>query len=421
MDQRYQDDLVASLWTTSRTADIWVRILNAVMRAQAQHGVIPRSLDGGLEVGDLASQGKDMVRRIREAQTSAGHEVVGFLDWLCAGLPEEQARWVYFGMTSSDLMDTALGVKFEMVTPKFIRTTGKLRRVLQGAAAAQMDRPVLGYTHGQPAEPTSLGWRVVSWLRGVQATESRMIQSMRQLQECKLSGPVGTYAHNPPEIERLVAAALNLNPSGSGCGQVIPRHALAYWAACSAQYARALAKVATDLRLAASRGEFTEGRAYDRVGSSAMPTKMNPAQCERVCSLARMATGYEHMLADVDLWEERDLTNSAVERVAIPDLMQTVLAATNTLHDVLNMGVWEPTRHLATGASYAAWYFNQLIRRGLSRADARDATNQWVWLDDNHELMVGVELPDLSHFTQEARELTDWQNSGYGEPHVDNG
>lgn len=426
MDARYQHDMTVSLWTTTRTARIWVDILDAVMRAQASSGVIPPSLRDGLtpHIPDWLLEDAKTTRAIRRAQGEAGHEVVGFLDWLTPRLPAEQAQWVYFGMTSSDLMDTAMGVRFTMLTPTVSRTTMSLERVLQAGAVNTMDAWTLGHTHGQPAEPTSLGWQIVSWLRGVQATRRRMIDSMRALQECKLSGPVGTFAHNPPQVERRAAALLGLNPSGSGCGQVIPRHALAYWAACSAQYVRALGKVATDLRLAASRGEFEEGRARDRVGSSAMPAKRNPIQSERVCSFARMATGYEHMLADVDLWEERDLTNSAVERVAVPDLLQVVLAAAKTLRDVLDRGIWDNGRQQlalteAGRQAHAAWYFNQLIRHGMDRRSAREQTAGWVDGDEWHGSLTHLSDPHPSDFIQEARELTDWQTPGYGEPHGD--
>jgi adenylosuccinate lyase len=256
-----------------------------------------------------------------EARTK--HDVAAFVTYLRQWYGEPHARWIHFGMTSSDLVDTAQGLRFKAMMHT-------LRSQVEDLVAAlgiwvNERTPILGRTHGQAAEPTMLAVRATQWDRLIQEAMGNLMRDTRRLCTAKLSGPVGTYAHNPPVIEKKAAEELHLAPLMWGATQIAPRGTLAAWANSASELVHACAKLAMDFRVMNTHGEVYEPQSKGQVGSSAMAGKNNPIRAEQITGMARLAAGYASMLQPLDVWLERDISHSSVERVAVPDLWHVVL------------------------------------------------------------------------------------------------
>jgi len=384
MDERYQTSWVSCEWTALRQYQLWLTVGRQVVAAQGKTGVIPRqaaeSILTGVTPDSLTSRD---VTAIRKVEQTTGHDVAAFLQWWERQHPKPAGRYVGYGLTSSDLVDTALGLRFKATLPEVESQLAELRTLLVERAKRYATTALVGRTHGQVAELTTLGLRFNQWAEAVRRTSQRLDDAWQQMCFCKLSGPVGTYSHNPPEVEREVARALGLWAVGDQSTQIAPRDLLAAWATAAAQVVAVCSKIGLDFRLMASRGEVSENWPEGRVGSSAMPHKRNPVRAERLAGLARLAHGYAQMLQPLDLWEDRDISHSSVERVAIPDLMHVVTFAVGETRDLLERAWWDPGRmadlrveagRLLSTATVA------LIRvdEGLSRGAARKAAQTWA-------------------------------------------
>lgn len=396
MDPRYQDEHVLNLWSTTTRHQHWLTIGRTVVDVQARVlGTIPRdAAERILNDGPGVDEHWPRVRseNILDLEQVTRHDVAAFLQWWRSKLGDD-ARWVHFGLTSSDLVDTAAGLRFVGIRDRIWQATEDLLEALGVLVRRHGRTPVLGHTHGQPAEPTSLGIRADGWFRMVSRCVGRLWMFWNGLEVAKLSGPVGTYAHNGPDLEQWVASQLGLRPAGPGHTQVVARDALAAWATATAQLVGAIGKLAVDFRLMAHRGEVSEGWPDGRVGSSAMPHKVNPVTAEKIGGMVRLAHGYASMLQPVDLWDERDISHSSVERVAVPDLLHTLLHALNSAVDLLTHAQWDTgrmRRNLADAGKlpYTAWYALEAARDGLGPEAARAEAVKWATMRDDGQLTL---------------------------------
>ena len=385
MDSRYEHPMVRQLWTARTQYEIWMQIEQHAAAAQARRGLIPAEaaevigrltpdlLDNPAEFASIAQY---------EAQTR--HDVAAFVKWMRHRVGEPHGRWIHHGLTSSDVVDTALAVRMERLwrgtaQAELLRPESPLRALMR----EHMRTPVVGYTHGQPAEPTTLGHRAGVWWDMVRRCRVRLFRAWDDLLVAKLSGPVGTYWHNPPEVEAEVADAFGLRPAGLWCSQIVPRDRLAAFASAAADYVAALGKVATDFRLMAHRFEVYEHRSDRQVGSSSMPHKRNPITAEQVCGMARLARGYALALSAVDLWEERDISHSCVERVALPDLLHVLLHSAEAATRLLGQARWDVaamrSRLCTAGRSlYTSWRMLRAVEDGYTRDEAVQVAVGWA-------------------------------------------
>jgi adenylosuccinate lyase len=295
---------------------------------------VPQNDETGLLLRRLEQLSLDRldVDGIHDLERMTKHDVVAFLDWVRL-VVEQPGRWLHYGLTSSDLVDTAQGMRFREMHEVVISELSNLLSELTRWCAD--DTPLIGRTHGQPAELLTMQARAWGWMNELANPASRLSQSTRRMAIAKLSGPVGTYAHNPPAIEVAVAKDLNIRPHGPGATQIASRAPLAAWASAAAQVVGACAKIAQDVRLMTLLGEVMVPMRDGQVGSSSMAHKQNPIQAEQVAGLYRMASGYAAMLQPVDVWLERDISHSSVERVAVPDLWHVTLHAIKQTTSVL--------------------------------------------------------------------------------------
>jgi len=330
---RYSHPEVDLLWSDPWTFDAWLHIECLVLKQQARLGIVPSELsEFGHTMATMRITEQDAadIRKIEGTRTH--HEVAAFLEMLRQRVGEH-GKWIHYGLTSSDLVDTAQGMRFHALQKTLAMALSDLTSDLKVWIFSK--QPVLGMTHGQPAEPTSMGARAWHWLATLQPAITGLLSHVDYLRTAKLSGPVGTFAHNPPDLEEAVAKNLGLTPMGLGASQVVPRTALALWASSVQAFAAACNKIAIDLRLMNMLGEVRWPMAENQIGSSAMAHKNNPITAEQIGGFARMASGYAAMLQPVELWLERDISNSSVERVAVPDLWHVLFAVIRNTRKLL--------------------------------------------------------------------------------------
>jgi adenylosuccinate lyase len=343
MDSRYSHPDVTRLWSRTTTYRLWLDIEKEVLAAQRHYHHPDPSILG--DTHDLLNHLETMVIELDDVSWMAGHEetvkhdVVAFLDWLrvtarANSVATGSERWIHYGLTSSDVVDTAQGMRFREMRDIALSTMSNLLSALN--VWSNDTTAIVGRTHGQRAELMEMRARGYHWLTTLATGMADLSRNTSRMSICKLSGPVGTYAHNPPEIESRVARQLGLKPHGPGASQMASRAPLAAWASSAALVVEGCAKVAHDLRLMNLTGELLMHQTPGQVGSSSMAHKNNPIKAEQLGGMARMARGYALMLQPLDAWLERDISSSSVERVAVPDLWHVVLHSVRTLTELLN-------------------------------------------------------------------------------------
>jgi adenylosuccinate lyase len=309
---------MAELWSDQARYATWVKV--EVLASTAQ------SIIGRVPVGALADIRRARVpaaARVAEIERQRDHEILSFLAAFCEDIPGDSARWVHLGMTSYDLVDTALGYNLGRACDLLIRATERLRGVLADKAVKHWDTVCIGRTHGMHAEPTTFGHKLAGFAFAIDRSITRLEAAREAVAVGTISGSVGTYALIDPFVEQYVCAELGLGvePAPS---QVVARDRHAQLISAVAALGACVEQIATEVRLL-SRSEVREveeSRTTAYQGSSAMPHKRNPTSSERLVGLARLLRGYAGtMLENVALWHERDLSHSSVERVVVPDAL----------------------------------------------------------------------------------------------------
>ncbi|MEX0173955.1 adenylosuccinate lyase [Streptomyces sp. LMG1-1-1.1] len=316
MIARYALPEMAELWSDQARYTTWAEVEVLASEAQALLGRVP---EAALE--DIRRARVPAAARVAELERERDHEILSFLSAFCEDLPDDSARWVHLGMTSYDLVDTALGHTLARACDLLIGAAERLRGVLVDKAVEHWDTACIGRTHGMHAEPTTFGHKIAGFAFAVDRSIRRLVDAREQVAVGTISGSVGTYALIDPFVEQHVCEALGLGvePAPS---QVVARDRHAQLVQAIATLGACVEQIAVEVRLL-SRSEVREveePRTAAYQGSSAMPHKRNPTTSERLSGLARLLRGYAGtMLENVALWHERDLSHSSVERVVLPD------------------------------------------------------------------------------------------------------
>jgi len=310
---------MAALFTDRGKVATWIEIEVLAVEAWAELGVIPAG--AAAEVRARAPVADDeLVAAIAERELVTDHDVAAFVDVVQDRIGGEAGKWVHYGLTSSDVVDTAWCVALTKAADLLIAAEGELIEALRCRALEHRDTPMAGRTHGIHAEPTTLGRKLALWALQADRDRQRLIVARREIAVGKLSGAVGTYSNIDPEVEDAVCRALGLSPVPAT--QVISRdrHAGYLWACASV--GSTIEMMATEIRhlQRTEVREVEEAFRAGQKGSSAMPHKRNPIKSEQLSGLARVLRGYLGAgLEDVALWHERDISHSSVERVILPD------------------------------------------------------------------------------------------------------
>jgi len=316
MIPRYTLPEMAELFADQTRYATWVKVEILASQAQEHLGRVP-----GSAVEDMRRAPIPTVARVAEIERERDHEVLSFLAAFCEGIPTESANWVHLGMTSYDLVDTALGHTLARATDLVIDAARKLRTVLVHRAIADWDTVCIGRTHGVHAEPTSFGHKLAGHAFAVDRSVRRLVAAREAIAVGTISGAVGTYALIDPFVEQYVCGELGLGVEAAP-SQVVARDRHAQLLQAVATLGACVEQIALELRLLQRTevAEVEEQRTVAYQGSSAMPHKRNPTTSERLHGLSRLLRGYASAaLEDVPLWHERDLAHQSVERVILPD------------------------------------------------------------------------------------------------------
>ena len=371
MIPRYTPLEMGRLWSDQRKYDTWLRVESAAADAMADHGLIP--LDAAR---DIREKGKVDAARVDEIERTTQHDVIAFTTAVAEHVGAS-ARWLHFGMTSSDVIDTAHALQMQASVDLLLKDLSVLLRVVRDRAVEHRRTPMIGRTHGVHAEPMTFGLKLALWFTELVRDYDRLVRAREAISVGKLSGAVGTYAHLDPSIEQAVCDALGLTPAPVA-SQVIQRDRHAELLSTLAITAASLEKFAVEVRglQKTEIGEVAEPFAKGQKGSSAMPHKRNPIGCEQITGLARLLRGNAMAaLENVALWHERDISHSSVERVIVPDsfcaLDHMVRRFTRIVRDL----VVYPERmrdnlERSRGVVFSGTVLLELASQGVSREDA---------------------------------------------------
>jgi adenylosuccinate lyase len=370
---RYTRPEMGHVWSEEHKLRLWCRIETLVLEAHARAGTIPA---GAVEpVRNAPPPTPEAVAAI-EAVT--GHDVIAFLSaWADNTEPREAAAYVHYGMTSSDLVDTALALQLAEASDLLAAGCDALTAALREHALAHRDTIRVGRTHGIHAEPDVWGHRVADFAFAAHRCAARLRRARHAVAVGKLSGPVGTYSNIDPAIESEVLGELGLRPADVAT-QVVMRDGIAEWVSALALAATVCEAVALEVRHCQRTevAEVAEAFAEGQKGSSAMPHKRNPVRSERICGLARVVRAQVvPVMEGVPLWHERDISHSSAERVALPDaaiatdflLAETTALVSGLVVDAARMRANLDATH---GLIYSSAVLLELVAAGMSREDA---------------------------------------------------
>jgi adenylosuccinate lyase len=389
--ERYTRREIGAVWSEQRKLDTWLEVELAAIDALEQMGVVPSD---AAEIRDKASFTVDAVK---EREKVTDHDVAAFVD-VVAGSVGEAGRWVHHGLTSSDVLDTALALQLTAAGLILINGARDYRDMLIRQARAHVGTLCVGRTHGVHAEPTTFGVKLAGFAFEAHRNLRRLERAVEHVSVGALSGAVGTYATNGPEFERIVLERLGLAREDVST-QVVARDRHAELLSAVALAGAGLERFATEIRhlqrteVREVEEPFREGQK----GSSAMPHKRNPIVSERITGIARLLRGYAQAgLEDVALWHERDISHSSVERVALPDATILLDYSQHLAIRVVDGMVVHPERmrenlNATHGALYSQRALLALVEAGRSRDDAYRIVQQ----NAQRAWDEGVEFRDL--------------------------
>jgi adenylosuccinate lyase len=377
MIERYTLPEMARLWSTEHRLEVWLRVELLACEGWSREGAIPSSA-----LDKMRKKARIDPRRMAELEATLKHDVLAFLTAVGETVGEE-ARFLHLGMTSSDLLDTALAVLLCEAADRIIADLDRLSGVLKRRAFEFKDTVMIGRTHGMHAEPITFGLKLARWYEQCRRHRRRLVQAREEIAVGKISGAVGTFVHVTPAVEAYVCEQAGLRPEPVA-SQVVARDRHAAYLATLAVVGSGLDEIATELRhlqrteVLEVEESFTRGQK----GSSAMPHKKNPISAENLCGLARLVRAYAQVgLEDVALWHERDISHSSVERVALPDATTLLDFMLNRLADLLETLQVYPERmrrnlDLSGGPIFSQRVLLELVRRGASREEAYQAVQR---------------------------------------------
>jgi adenylosuccinate lyase len=373
MIERYTRPRMGRVWSEAHKYELWGQVELLVLEAQAQAGTVPADCVEAVRSAKIPTP-----EAVAAVEAVTDHDVIAFLTaWADNTEPRAAAAWVHYGMTSSDLLDTALAVQLTEASDLVIAEATRLVAVLRDHALAHRDTLRPGRTHGVHAEPDSWGHRVADFAFAMARSRDRLVRAREAVAVGTLSGPVGSYSNIDPAIEAQVMAALGLRPA-EVAGQVVMRDGMAEWTGALALAATVCEAVALEVR----HGQRTEVRELaepfrsGQKGSSSMPHKKNPVRAERIAGLARVVRGYVTPVTEgIPLWHERDISHSSTERIALPDAAiatDYVLNLTAGLVEGLTVDAarMRANLDLTGGLIYSSAVLLVLLSTGLSREDA---------------------------------------------------
>ncbi|WP_195575479.1 adenylosuccinate lyase [Paenibacillus sp. 1001270B_150601_E10] len=373
MIERYSRPEMRAIWTEENKFKAWLEVELCACEAWAELGTIPKE-----DVALLRQHASFDIDRILEIEAETRHDVIAFTRAVSETVGPER-KWVHYGLTSTDVVDTALGYLLKQANEILEKDILNFIEILKNKALEYKDTPMMGRTHGVHAEPTTFGLKMALWYAEMNRNLERFRHAARGVEFGKISGAVGTYANIDPFVEKFVCEKLGTSPAPIST-QTLQRDRHAEYMATLALIATSLDKFATEVR-ALQKSEFREVEeafAKGQKGSSAMPHKRNPIGSENISGLARVIRG--HMLSayeNVTLWHERDISHSSVERVILPDATMLLNYMLNRFMNIVkNLTVFpenmKRNMERTYGVPFSGRVMTKLIDKGWAREQAYD-------------------------------------------------
>jgi adenylosuccinate lyase len=422
MLDRYSRPEMRAIWTEENKFRAWLEVELLACEAWAELGVIPKE-----EAEALRRNASFDINRIYEIEQETRHDVIAFTRAVSETLGPER-KWVHYGLTSTDVVDTALGYLLKQANAIIRRDLENFIDILRGQAIRHKYTVMMGRTHGVHAEPTTFGLKMALWHEEMKRNLERFNHAADGVEYGKISGAVGTYANIDPFVEQYVCSKLGTKPAPIST-QTLQRDRHAEYMATLALIATSLDKFATEIR-ALQKSEFREVEepfAKGQKGSSAMPHKRNPIGCENISGLARVVRG--HMLSayeNVPLWHERDISHSSVERVILPDATMLINYMLNRLGNIIkNLTVFpenmKRNMERTYGVPFSGRVMTKLIDKGWTREQAYDTVQpraMQAWETQRHFRDILLETPEITSALS-REEIDDCFDPSWHLKHVD--
>ncbi|MBK7392927.1 MAG: adenylosuccinate lyase [Chloracidobacterium sp.] len=406
MIERYTLPEMGAVWSLHNKFQKWLDVEIAVCEVHAEDGTIPAEA-----LAEIKAKAAFTVDRVNEIEKTADHDVIAFTTNLAENIGPA-SRFVHYGLTSSDVVDTANALLLRDACDLLLAKTDALLEVLKRRAFEFKDTPQIGRTHGIHAEPTSFGLVWALWYSETTRNRERLLKAKEQIAVGKISGAVGAFAHLAPDVEERVCAKLGLKAADVST-QVIQRDRYAEYLCTLGIVASTLEKIALQVRhwQRTEVREAQEAFKKGQKGSSAMPHKRNPILSERICGMARTVRANSIVgLENVALWHERDISHSSAERIVLPDSSATldyILAKTTSLLDTLVVYPENMLKNLeiTRGLVFSGQLLLALTQKGVTREDAyawtqRNAMKVWDEGGDYQEL-IKTDADISSHLSHE--------------------
>ncbi len=375
MIRRYTNPEMGAIWSEQRRYETWLEVELAAADAMAEANIVPRDA-----ARELRAKAAFDIPRIEEIENTTQHDVIAFTTAVAENVGPS-GRWLHFGLTSSDVVDTAQALQMRQACNLIVKGIAGLMEAVRVRAGEHRRTPMIGRTHGVHAEPMTFGLKLALWYAELQRDLDRVLRARDVVSVGKISGAVGTFAHLDPAIEASVCARLGLEPAPVS-SQVIQRDRHAELMTALAITAASLEKFALEIRglQKTEIGEVEEPFGKGQKGSSAMPHKRNPVGCEQITGLARLVRANAMAaLENIALWHERDISHSSVERVILPDSFIALDHMLRRFTRIVSGMVVYPERMLenlnrSRGVVFSGTVLLELARRGISREQAYE----WV-------------------------------------------
>ena len=373
MIERYSRQEMANIWSEENKYRAWLEVEILGTEAWSQLGVIPQD-----DVRLIRENAKFDISRILEIEKETRHDVVAFTRSVSESLGEEK-KWVHYGLTSTDVVDTAYGYLIRQANEILKKDLMMLLETIKERAIEHKNTVQMGRTHGVHAEPTTFGLKLATWYSEMKRNIERFEHAAKAVEAGKISGAVGTFANTPQEVEAFVCQKLGIRAQEIST-QVLPRDLHAEYFATLALIGSSIERFATEIR-GLQKSECREVEEYfakGQKGSSAMPHKRNPIGCENMCGIARVLRGYMHTAYEnIALWHERDISHSSAERIIFPDATIVLDYMLNRFNKIVKELTVFPENMLKNmdktlGLIYSQRVMLKLIEKGMSREGAYD-------------------------------------------------
>ncbi|MEM4367921.1 MAG: adenylosuccinate lyase [Candidatus Anstonellales archaeon] len=372
MISRYSLPEMSNIWSEENRFNLMLEIELKVIETLSEEKIIPKE-----HYLQIKRKVKLNIERIKEIEKITKHDVAAFVDQLSESIKTSAAKWIHFGLTSSDVLDTATALQLKQSCEQILKRITELLNVLKNQSLKYKNTIMIGRTHGVHAEPITFGYKLASWYCEIKQHYEVLTYIKEIVSYGKISGVVGTYSQLSPDIEKKVLKKLGLKAEPIST-QVIPRYRYSYYLTTLANIAASLEKFATEIRHLQRTEvlEVEEPFSKGQKGSSAMPHKRNPVLSENICGLARLIRTYvSGAYENVSLWHERDISHSSIERIILPDasiaLDFILYRFTNLIKDIVvypeNM---LKNLKISNNSFYSQTLLTELIKRGLNRQQA---------------------------------------------------